>query len=210
MRVLEALGVVSVRRGAEHGTVLMPEPGNAFATSLGLLVDLRHVTPAELIQFRLMLETSSVRIVSSQRNPETLAELDEIVSRMESERSGSEYHLMDASFHITLVKSTGNRLFDLVEAGIDDALRAIIADVSRLSFDQDRLEDRLTSEHRAILEAIMEGDCETAVSLLGDHINYWGRRVVELNDSSRAGDRYPAPHSPDPSDFGSAQGLLDT
>src|SRR5258708_1485513 len=38
LRVLETLGIVGMRRGADNGTVLRQEPGNVFTTVLDLLV----------------------------------------------------------------------------------------------------------------------------------------------------------------------------
>src|SRR5215204_4689547 len=61
IRVLEAMGIVSVRRGADHGVVLLQEPGNAFQPVLRLLVALRHVSLDDAIEFRVMVEAGAAR-----------------------------------------------------------------------------------------------------------------------------------------------------
>lgn len=181
LRVLETLGVVSVRRGAEHGAVLMAEPTNAFGTVVGLLMDLRHISPAEVLELRLMLELGAARRVAAQRDPETLAGLHSIVEQMESPQTTEEgFRELDATFHIALLKATGNRLVDLVEAGLDSALRRIITDASLAWRDEADLRIQITSQHREILAALEDGDGETAAQLLAQHIQQWGSRIVGL------------------------------
>lgn len=179
LRVLETLGVISVRRGAEHGATLMPEPSNAFATTFGLLMDLRHITPAEMLEFRLMLELGAARSVAARRDPQALADLRALVDEMEDEDTDdADFHRLDASFHVALLKATRNRLVDLVESGLDSALRRMITDVAGAWRDQETLRRELTQQHREILAALERGDGEEAARLLSLHIQQWGSRVV--------------------------------
>ena len=81
IRVLEAMGIVSVRRGAEHGVVLLQEPGNAFGPVLRLLVALRHVSLDDAIEFRVMVEAGAARRLAETGEG---AELGEILDAMEA------------------------------------------------------------------------------------------------------------------------------
>ena len=65
IRVLESMGIVSVRRGADHGVVLLQEPGNAFQPVLRLLVALRHVSLDDAIEFRVMVEAGAARSLAA-------------------------------------------------------------------------------------------------------------------------------------------------
>ena len=78
IRVLEAMGIVSVRRGAEHGVVLLQEPGNAFGPVLRLLVALRHVSLDDAIEFRVLVEAGAARRLAETGEG---AELGEILDR---------------------------------------------------------------------------------------------------------------------------------
>jgi DNA-binding FadR family transcriptional regulator len=80
IRVLESMGVVSVRRGADHGVVLLQEPGNAFRPVLRLLVALRHVSLDDAIEFRVMVEAGAARRLADTGAVDALAEL---LDRME-------------------------------------------------------------------------------------------------------------------------------
>jgi GntR family transcriptional regulator, transcriptional repressor for pyruvate dehydrogenase complex len=175
IRVLEAMGIVSVRRGAEHGVVLLREPGNAFQPVLRLLVALRHVSLEDAIEFRVMVEAGATRSLAEYSLAPALAEL---LDRMEKPGiRQSEFHALDATFHVTLVRTAGNALLNLVEDAVDGVLRKIVTDLALVAWDWDAVRPRLIAEHRAIHDALAGGDGERAAALVTDHIRYWGHRV---------------------------------
>jgi GntR family transcriptional regulator, transcriptional repressor for pyruvate dehydrogenase complex len=176
IRVLEAMGIVSVRRGADHGVVLLQEPGNAFQPVLRLLVALRHVSLDDAIEFRAMVEGGAARRLAGIGDPG--AALAGLLDRMEAPGiRQSDFHALDATFHVTLVRTAGNALLNLVEDAVDGLLRKVITDLSLLAWDWDATRPRLIAEHRAIHDAIVAGDGERAAALLTKHIRYWGHRV---------------------------------
>jgi GntR family transcriptional repressor for pyruvate dehydrogenase complex len=176
IRVLEAMGIVSVRRGAEHGVVLLQEPGNAFQPVLRLLVALRHVTLDDAIEFRAMVESAAARRLADTDGGG--AELAGLLDAMEAPGIRQpEYHALDATFHVTLVRTAGNPLLNLVEDAVDGLLRKIITDLALVAWDWDAMRPRLIAEHRAIHDAIVAGDGDTAAALITKHVRYWGHRV---------------------------------
>jgi GntR family transcriptional repressor for pyruvate dehydrogenase complex len=175
IRVLEAMGIVSVRRGAEHGVVLLEEPGNAFQPVLRLLVALRHVSLDDAIEFRVLVEAGAARQLATLHGPEALGDL---LDRMEAHGvKQQEFHALDATFHVTLVRSAGNALLNLVEDAVDGVLRKIITDLSLVAWDWDAVRPRLIAEHRGIHDAILAGDGDRAAALVTEHVRYWGHRV---------------------------------
>ena len=179
IRVLEAMGIVSVRRGAEHGVVLLQEPGNAFQPVLRLLVALRHVSLDDAIEFRAMVEGGAARRLAAIGDPG--GALAGLLDRMESpDTRQSEFHSLDATFHVTLVRTAGNALLNLVEDAVDGLLRKVITDLSLIAWDWDAIRPQLIAEHRAIHDAIVAGDGERAAALVTTHVRYWGHRVKGL------------------------------
>ena len=176
IRVLEAMGIVSVRRGAEHGVVLLQEPGNAFGPVLRLLVALRHVSLDDAIEFRVLVEAGAARRLAETGEG---AELGEILDAMEMPGiRQATFHALDATFHVGLVRSAGNALLDLVEEAVDGLLRKIVTDVALIAWDWDAVRPQLIGEHRAILAAIVRGDGEEAAALVTQHVRHWGHRVA--------------------------------
>jgi GntR family transcriptional repressor for pyruvate dehydrogenase complex len=175
IRVLESMGIVSVRRGAEHGVVLLPEPGNAFQPVLRLLVALRHVSLQDAIEFRIMVEAGAARALAGTRE---LDELGALLDRMEAPGVRQpDFHALDATFHVTLVRTAGNPLLNLVEDAVDGLLRKVITDLALVAWDWDAIRPRLIAEHRAIHDALSAGDGDRAAALVTEHIRYWGHRL---------------------------------
>jgi GntR family transcriptional repressor for pyruvate dehydrogenase complex len=176
IRVLEAMGIVSVRRGADHGVVLLHEPGNAFQPVLRLLVALRHVSVDDAIEFRVMVEAGAARSLAARAESDSA--LGELLDRMEEPGIRQpEFRALDAAFHVKLVRTAGNALLDLVEDAVDGVLRKLITDLAMLAWDWNAIQPRLIAEHRAIHDAIAAGDGERAAALVTDHVRYWGHRV---------------------------------
>jgi GntR family transcriptional repressor for pyruvate dehydrogenase complex len=180
LRVLEALGIVGTRRGADHGAVLLSEPGNAFTTVLDLLVALRHVPLADVVEFRVMLESNAVRRLAAARGT-ALEPLRALLGRMaDPSVEQEEFHHLDASFHVALVRSAGNRLVNLVETAADSTLRALITDVALVAEDWSAVRPRLIEEHRRIYDAIAAGDQALAEERISAHVRFWGESVIVL------------------------------
>jgi GntR family transcriptional regulator, transcriptional repressor for pyruvate dehydrogenase complex len=167
---------VSVRRGADHGVVLLQEPGNAFQPVLRLLVALRHVSLDDAIEFRVMVEAGAARSLAAVGD--TAGALADLLDRMEAPGvRQQEFHSLDATFHVTLVRTAGNTLLNLVEDAVDGLLRKVITDLALIAWDWEAIRPQLIAEHRAIHDAIATGDGELAAALVTKHVRYWGHRV---------------------------------
>ena len=182
IRVLEVMGVVSVRRGAEHGVTLRREPGNAFSTIVGLLVGLDHVSVHDIVEFRVIVESGAARALATNGNADALGSL---LDRMEDPAlPQAEFHVLDAAFHVALVRAAGNALLNLVEDAVDGLLRKLVLDVATLDWDWADVRPRLEREHRAIQAAIAACDEDRAALLVSEHIRFWGSRAAATPPSN--------------------------
>ena len=159
IRVLEVMGIVSVRRGAEH-----------------LLVGLDHVSVRDIVEFRVIVETGAARALAANGGGEALGPL---LDRMEDPAlPQAEFHVLDAAFHVALVRAAGNALLNLVEDAVDGLLRKLVLDVATLDWDWADVRPRLEREHRAIQAAIAARDEDRAALLVSEHIRFWGSRAT--------------------------------
>lgn len=179
LRVLEALGLVEVRRGAENGVRLREEPGNAFVDVLRFLVALRHLNTQTLLEFRLVLQVWAAGRVAGEGDRELLALLGGIVERMEAQPlDPSSFRSADVDFHSALVRGGGNELATLIFEAIRHSTEHMILDALVREPDWDSLRERLTGEHRAILGALEAGDTELSKRLVESHIRgFWSTRM---------------------------------
>lgn len=181
LRVLEALGLVDVRRGAEHGVRLREEPGNAFVDVLRFLIALRHLTEETVLEFRLVLQVWAAGRAAERRDDELIGQLGGIVEQMEAKPLDPiQFRSVDIDFHSTLVRGSRNELATLIFEAIRHSTEQMILDALLLERDWDSLRERLTREHRAILSAIEGGDIDASKRLVESHIRgFWAARLED-------------------------------
>jgi DNA-binding FadR family transcriptional regulator len=184
LRVLEALGIVQVRRGAENGATMLEEPGNALDHLLRFHLALGHVSVRDLVEFRILIESWAAAACARARDPELLSELEEAVARMSgAEQSRVDFNELDAAFHLTLVRGSGNELAVLVADGARGAIRRSMLDAILAVEDWPPTRRRLAREHRAIVEAIARGDEGDASKRTTDHVRrFWDTHLRKRAD----------------------------
>ena len=190
LRVLEALGLVKVQRGAENGgATLLEEPGNAFTYLLRLYMALRHVSIQSVIDFLIVVScwaaASAARGAGGLRAIESI---ERIVDGMEDETlDPMAFHELDAAFHSTIVSASGNEFAVLVLEGCSETLRRLIlVGISDPQEEWPSMRRRLAAEHRKIFEAIKQGDEDRADALMRAHLTIWCNRAVEAAARSGA------------------------
>jgi len=175
-RIVEK-GLVTVAQG--RGTIVNPPSmWNVLDPDvLSALVDHDDTLLVldELAIVRGSLEATMARAAAGRQNPERTAELKGVFERAESNLGDiAAYNTADAAFHDVVMEQSGIRL---------------AANITRIMFERARESSRFTGntthdaaqitleEHRAVLEAIIAGDGDTAATAMREHIaNSWARR----------------------------------
>ena len=170
-------GLVTVSQG--RGTIVNePTQWNVLDPDvLSALVDHDEtlVVLDELAIVRGSLEATMARAASGRQTPERSAALRQAFERAAANLGDiSAYNDADAAFHDLVMEQSGIRL---------------AANITRIMFARARESSRFTGvttdgaaqltleEHRAVLEAIVAGDGDTAATTMSEHIaNAWARR----------------------------------
>jgi GntR family transcriptional repressor for pyruvate dehydrogenase complex len=135
----------------------------------------------DLVEFRVMMETGAARRLSESPTDGALAALSGLLAEMaEPDLPQADFHRLDATFHVTLVRSVGNTLLNLVETAADSTLRTLITDVALVAADWSTARARIEAEHRGIYQALAAGQPDEAATLVTDHIRYWGHSIAAL------------------------------
>ena len=80
------------------------------------------------IEFRVIVETGAARALAANGGGDALGPL---LDRMEDPAlPQAEFHVLDAAFHVALVRAAGNALLNLVEDAVDGLLRKLVLDVA--------------------------------------------------------------------------------
>ena len=168
--VLAADGLVESRQGA--GVFSVRHPSSTFGT-LAAEMGSRVSSALNVLEVRLAIEVESAALAAARRSPSQQARIEEAFFEFEQGlRLGEPTGPADFALHRAIAEATGNPVY--VE--MLDALgqRAIPCDVSSpfstefvQSLDYQR---ELQIEHRAILDAIAEGDAEEARAAMRRHL----------------------------------------
>lgn len=190
LRVLEALGVLDIRRGGDGGARLVDAPGDGLVNLLKLQLALGQFSPSDVLETRLALETWCCREAARRRSDDDLGELGAILDAMDDPGiTTSEFNRLDALFHVRIAESTGNRL----GAHLMQSLRTAIT--RQMIEAYARLEDwRATArvvrrEHRQLLEHLRQGDAEGASACVHEHITSFYHNSGEGLETTAAGIR---------------------
>lgn len=188
LRVLEALGVLDIRRGGEGGAVLLGNPGPGFMNLLKLQLALGQFCARDVLQTRIALETWSCREAAEKHTDEDIADLTKLLDDMEDPTIPTlEFNKLDALFHVRIADGTGNALSSHLMQSLRAAINQQMIEAYAALEDWRTTATIVRAEHRGILEALASGDAELASQRVHSHIvDFWGH-------PSRLGDAKAGP-----------------
>jgi GntR family transcriptional regulator, transcriptional repressor for pyruvate dehydrogenase complex len=190
---LTALGLLSVRQGA--GTIVQASHPGSYVTSLQDHLLLNEVTGREFLEARLAVETAVVRLAVRRSDPDTRERIRSLVDKQAkaiARGAKEEFSRLDTEFHLELARASGNRVFLKLQETILDLLRQFIRKVSDLPR---AVEDALKF-HRAIVQAMMEGDADGAEEVMLEHLVDVAKRInAHLGPDLRIDQAIPSRHA---------------
>lgn len=122
---------------------------------------------SDLLEVRLHVEIPVAGYAATRRTPENLDHLAHLMERMERETDTTAWVAMDTIFHIAVAEASQNPVFRRVIEEIRDALARQSAFLNELG---DRREQS-NREHRAIVEALVDGSEHDAVEAMAHHLD---------------------------------------
>lgn len=172
VRALAALGVLEPRQG--DGTYVTALDPRTLLSPLGFLADLQlPAHAADLLAVRRVLEAESVALAATRITDDELAELDQVLSVVDTMIADAEHTDLvavihaDTEFHRLVAKASGNRPL----AGIIDTLagRTFRTRLWRAISERGSVEGA-QAEHRAILDELVRRDPERARIRMAMHL----------------------------------------
>lgn len=181
VRTLEAQGVVrsAVGAGGAGGTMITAVPSGALGRLLRLHVALANFPLPDVLEVRVALECLSVRLAARHVRPDELAGLRDLLEQMEDARIDRvRFNDCDTAFHVALAAAAGNHLARDFTAAIRESMRLPILDAFRAVGTWSDVADKLRADHRAIYEAVADGDPERAAAVTEEHIRSAWRLIA--------------------------------
>jgi DNA-binding FadR family transcriptional regulator len=178
LRLLEAEGLINVRRGRGGVRVCRPSLGVA-ANHLGLLMQVEGVTLADVFTARVAIEPIAVRFIAgSRQRSATVAELRELL-HAEGDAVGDPAAYAEATtrFHRRLVELSGNRTLALLWGTLQEVLALEMRDLTDPSQVATKRADRVRVVEE-LLRLVEDGDGDAAEEFWRDMLLSVSRRVL--------------------------------
>ncbi len=178
MKALQILGVIEARHGSGTyvGRFSLDPLVDGLAFRIRIDLNQNVQTIRELLEIRLVLESSLVARVAAVRTPEQLAILEDLVATMERRGvTGEEFLEDDRVFHEVLYRPLGNTLVVTLLQAFWQVLARVRTDLNLAPADP----AVTAADHRRILDSLVAGDGEAASAAMTIHFNGIQSRIQE-------------------------------
>ncbi|MDJ0463368.1 FadR/GntR family transcriptional regulator [Streptomyces sp. H27-C3] len=175
LRTLQALGLTVSRAG--KGTYVAasgPDQNPIFGS----------YSARDLLEVRRHVEIPVAGYAASRRTQDDIHLLTHLIGKMEQEPDPTAWVALDTLFHISVAQASGNPVFRKIIEEIRDALARQSTFLNQLG-DRRRQSDL---EHRALVEAILDGSEGAAVQAMAAHLEHV---EITLNAIVRPGTAHP-------------------
>jgi GntR family transcriptional repressor for pyruvate dehydrogenase complex len=170
IRLLEAQGVIQVRRGVTGGSFIVEPTAEQVGFGLAALIRFGQAKPQDFAEFRRSFEPETARLAATRARPEHVEQLRAIVSRLEAAVdptvSWEHFLELDIAFHEAVATASQNVIRVAVMLAVHGAFRQSSLVISR--YDSRDWRQEQVGQLQAIAEAIAEHratDAEQAMVL---------------------------------------------
>lgn len=199
LRVLEAFGVLSARRGtgAESGSIVSAQNESPLSGLLRLYASLLQLPITDLLDVREALEMLTARQAAERAGPDDIERLGGFIESMRRAKP-ADFLALDTEFHLTLARASGNSVVPLILGAVRDAIaRQMLLAFQALEEAGRWNAERafLVKEHGQLVETIAAHDPEAAARAFSHHVHAFYTRVLsgaEVKPAKRAASPRPA------------------
>jgi len=184
LRILEVHGIITLRSGPGGGPIVNDVHPQDVARALSLHLFQTRATMGELVTARRLLEPTVARLAAETQDPEGMERLREALAREALIEDGDPRYIQAANdFHWVLSSMTGNKVLDLLAMALKEMYTTRVVGGGLAS---ETTAPDIRDEHRAIGEAVLMGDAETAEKLASEHMDRYLGRVQSISGFSES------------------------
>ena len=167
LRALEAMGLIEVRVGARGGAFVTVPSGSVVGQTMSDMMLMQALSPADIVEARLVVELGTVTLVASRATDEELAMLRALQLRAEEALGAGTYtRELSWEFHSLLAATAGNRALE----GITHSFRNTLS-MHPIRAREGKAAHAVTvQEHARILECLAARDAASARAEIARHL----------------------------------------
>lgn len=206
---LSSHGILISRVGA--GTFLAADAHQWPQESMSPLAALMQHDPQyryDVLETRCALETSTAGYAAQRATDADKAKIQRCFDQMVDYQQRGNAELSahaDAQFHLAIAEASHNLVLLQVMRGLFDLMLSTVAQNRRIMVIQDSpaSHDKLTHQHQALMQSILDGDPDQARAVIGQHLDYIRATLVKMDEDAARRDRatrlpFPPPTLPQP------------
>ena len=181
LRILESQGLITIKVGAGGGAFVA---GPNMQSANDLMTDLLRLQGAsarELIEARLVIETSIVTYASERATAADKKIMQQAIDAARAGRAAGDSHFTPHSvdFHIALASAAKNQVLLFTV----NSFRTLFYETLEKLLPDDQMALRAIADHQKILDAVAAHDAEQAIKLMRVHLEYFEKRARKLEQS---------------------------
>jgi DNA-binding FadR family transcriptional regulator len=176
LAALEAQGVIARRIGS--GTYLARKIDTRDTELRILPISTEHLSPASLIEARMVLEVSMLPLIIAQATNSDLKALKSTLDCADTAKSARDFEKYDTEFHYRLGVSAHNDLLSNFAEIIVQARKGTEWGQAKERSSTPRLRRAYQSDHRKILQAIRNRDLQQATTVMRAHLTFIREHLV--------------------------------
>lgn len=183
LRVLEMAGLVRVEHGFRGGAFVAEPDGRTVGRALDTMVRLERVDRSEIYSARSVIEPAVTALAARSLSEADAAALAQAITEAERRlAAGESAHESNLAFHALLSGACGNRVLALVTQAVLELLHEVEPRVPS----GPAANREACRAHRAILEALRQGDAEAAERRMREHLASLERALTRRTASRGA------------------------
>ncbi|MGW0811038.1 FadR/GntR family transcriptional regulator [Nonomuraea sp. NPDC002799] len=167
LRVLQARGLVRSRPGDPNGAEVLPFTPAALHKSMTTLARVAELSLAELVQFRMVLDSSAILLAARLRTEEQLGEMVAAVGLMRAALAadGAGFGAADVAFHDAVARASGNKLIQICTDVVRSIVLELISGKIAAAPDGEAVMRESIRHHEEVIAAVHAGDGPLAARL---------------------------------------------
>lgn len=166
LRLLELSGFLKVRKGAGGGSTVTNTILETLSKSFLDAAHMKNMSIAELTVARMGIEKAVISLAVNNATDEDITLIRENIDKAsEKVEQGIQAFEENIDFHVLLARASHNSAYTIIVGSI----MTVVADYFRVP-QMLAISKKIVSEHKNILDAVMERNERRAVSLMTNHI----------------------------------------
>jgi len=179
LRILEALGLIEVRKGAGGGAVVVKMGSDKLCETISNFLFFRNLSVSHLGEIRKLIEPYHTRIAAERLGPEEIENLRSLNQECEEMLAAGEDIIGgkgEVEFHSMLARSSDNPVIVMIQ----DFVTVLLVEMKIKLKPGPDFSEKVLSAHKRILKALEEKDGNSAAKEMYRHVQEVDEMLKEI------------------------------